>query len=437
MSEPISKLPNRAARGMPTYAMVFVVVLIALLAACAGPSAISETDSVPSSEMRYEKQYREVLGTRMAYVDVGAGDPIVFLHGNPTSSYLWRNVLPHLEGKGRLIAPDLIGMGDSAKIPPSDDDGRDGRYSFVEHRRHLDALLDELGVEKDVVLVIHDWGSALGFDWARRNPERVRGIAYMEALLRPIRFDRMPFVGRLMFKAFRSWAGETLILRGNVFVNTVLPNSIIRELSDEEMAAYQAPYVNSGEDRRPTLTWPREVPIDGEPVDTTEILSNYADWLPETEIPKLLIVADPGVILAGPLLEFARTFKNQQEVAFPVYYMFPNVILNVGQNSITVVRVLPHPDEVGRSVSHVSFYHDPDQLNVPNALFTPEQFFERFATIIRDEDYPTAVLAQRSAEAGLQDSFLLGRNEPTLQHFHNTYRKVLGQSPLEPVLTET
>jgi len=271
----------------------------------------------PGAAMRYPKQFREVLGTRMAYVDVGEGDPIVFLHGNPTSSYLWRNVIPHLEASGRCVAPDMVGMGDSAKLPPRQEDGRDGRYRFVEQRRYMDALLDQLGVERDVVLVIHDWGSAMGFDWARRHEDRVRGIAYMEAITQPASFDGAPFWTALMFRAMRGPLGEWLILRLNLFVDRALPGAVLRELEPEELAAYRAPYLEPGEDRRPTLTWPREVPFDGEPADTHRIVSDYAKWLETTAIPKLLIVGDPGAILRGPALERARGFRNQQEVTVP------------------------------------------------------------------------------------------------------------------------
>ena len=269
----------------------------------------------PSAELRYPKQRAQVLGVSMAYVEAGRGDPIVFLHGNPTSSYLWRNVIPHLEGHGRCIAPDLIGMGDSEKLEPAGEDGDDGRYRYVEHRKYLYALLESLGVERNVTLVIHDWGSALGFEWAMRHPERIRGIAYMEAIVRPPSFDQVAFVPGLMFRAMRSFLGEFLILRHNFFVERILPRAVLRELSEAEMAAYRAPYLEPGESRRPTLTWPREVPFDGEPADVYEIVSRYSAWLPTTEdVPKLLVNADPGAILVGEAREYARSFPNQSEV---------------------------------------------------------------------------------------------------------------------------
>ncbi|HEV7207872.1 MAG TPA: haloalkane dehalogenase, partial [Mycobacteriales bacterium] len=199
----------------------------------------------------------------MAYVEVGTGDPIVFLHGNPTSSYLWRDVMPHLADRGRCLAPDLIGMGDSDKLP----DSGPGSYRFVEHRRYLDGLLEQLALGDRVTLVVHDWGSALGFDWANRHRDRVRGIAYLESIVAPTSWDQWPTAARGIFQSMRSPAGEEMVLDKNVFVERILPASILRELADDEMAAYRAPFVEPGEGRRPTLTWPREIPIDGEPAD--------------------------------------------------------------------------------------------------------------------------------------------------------------------------
>ncbi len=263
-----------------------------------------------SAEQRYEKKTVQVLGSRMAYVEAGSGDPIVFLHGNPTSSYLWRNVMPHLEDQGRCIAPDLIGMGDSAKLEPSGPD----RYTFVEHRRYLDALLLALGIDANVTFVIHDWGSALGFDWASRHRDAVRGIAYMEAIVQPMTWKEWPDAARQVFQGFRSPAGESMVLENNVFVENVLPGSILRELSDEEMAAYRAPFAEAGEGRRPTLTWPRQIPIEGEPADVVEIVTGYGEWLAGSDVPKLFVNAEPGAILIGPQREFCRSWPNQQEV---------------------------------------------------------------------------------------------------------------------------
>jgi haloalkane dehalogenase len=257
-----------------------------------------------------DKSRADVLDRQMAYVDVGAGEPIVFLHGNPTSSYLWRNVWPHCQGLGRCLAPDLIGMGDSDKLPDSGPD----RYTFVEHRTYLDAWFEGLGLTSGVTLVVHDWGSALGFDWARRHPDAVKGIAYMEGIVTPVTWDAWPEAAADIFKAFRSPEGEKLVLDDNVFVEAVLPGGILRRLSDEEMAEYRRPFVEPGEGRRPTLTWPRQIPIDGEPADVADIVTAYADWLASSPVPKLFVNAEPGAILTGPQRDLCRTFPNQQEV---------------------------------------------------------------------------------------------------------------------------
>ena len=257
-----------------------------------------------------EKKKLEILGKNMAYVDEGEGDPIVFLHGNPTSSYLWRNILPYLTEYGRCIAPDLIGMGDSDKLDASGP----GRYTFVEHRSYLDALLYRLDITEKAVFVVHDWGSALGFDWCRRHEEAVQGIAYMEAIVKPLEWDEWPVAATGIFQGFRSDAGEEMILEKNLFVEAVLPASMIRDLTEEEMAEYRRPFVNAGEDRRPTLTWPRQIPLGGEPPDVVALVGCFSAWMSGSSIPKLLVSAEPGSILAGDLLEYARTWPNQQEV---------------------------------------------------------------------------------------------------------------------------
>ena len=249
----------------------------------------------------------DVLGSEMTYVDTGEGDPVVFLHGNPTSSYLWRNVIPHLTRQARCLAPDLIGMGDSGKAP-------DGSYRFADHARYLDAWFDAVGLTGRVVLVGHDWGSALGFDWACRHTERVKGVAYMEGIVRPMTWDEWPEQARNIFQAMRSPAGEEIVLQKNVFVERVLPASIMRTLTEEEFAVYRRPYLEPGESRRPTLTWPRQIPLDGEPADVVELAQRYADWLAASGLPKLFINAEPGIILTGAQREFCRTWPNQCEV---------------------------------------------------------------------------------------------------------------------------
>jgi len=256
------------------------------------------------------KQFIDVLGKRMAYVEMGNGDPIVFQHGNPTSSYLWRNIMPHLAGQGRCIAVDLIGMGDSDKL---DNPGPDS-YRYVEHREYLFAAWQALGVRDRVTLVIHDWGSALGFDWAQQHPDAVLGIAYMEAIVRPVTWDEWPEAARPVFQGFRSEAGEAMVLDKNMFVERVLPGSVLRDLTEDEMTVYRRPFLNPGEDRRPTLTWPRQIPIEGEPKDVHDIVAGFSDWICGSDIPKLFINAEPGAILVGPQREFCRAWKNQQEV---------------------------------------------------------------------------------------------------------------------------
>jgi len=265
-----------------------------------------------SAAFPYQKQRRRVLGREMAYVEVGDGDPIVLLHGNPTSSYLWRNVLPHLQSSGRCIAPDLIGMGDSDKLP----DSGPGSYRFVEHRRYLEALLEALDVRERVTLVIHDWGSALGFDWAKCHRDAVKGIAYMEAIVRPQGWDHWDKLNmRPALRALRAEAGEAMVLQDNFFIEKILPGAILRKLSAEEMAEYRRPFAARGEGRRPTLTWPREIPIEGDPADVSAIVAAYADWLATSDVPKLFVKAEPGLLVAGGAnLDFTRGLPAQTEV---------------------------------------------------------------------------------------------------------------------------
>lgn len=278
------------------------------------------------------KQMISVKGKSMAYVEMGEGDPIIFQHGNPTSSYLWRNVMPHLADQGRCIAIDLIGMGDSDKL---DGAGADS-YTFMQHREYLDGALQALGVEQNVTWVIHDWGSALGFDWANRHRDVVKGIAYMEGIVRPVSWAEWPEAARGVFQGFRSEAGEEMVLEKNTFIERVLPGSIMRELSAEEMEVYRRPFQNKGEDRRPTLSWPRQIPIDGEPADVVDIVQDYADWFSAAQLPKLFINAEPGAILTGPQREFCRSWPNQTEVTV--------------SGSHFIQEDSPH--EIGKAIAH-------------------------------------------------------------------------------------
>src|SRR5215469_9516489 len=263
--------------------------------------------------MTYEKHRLDVHGREMAYLEVGEGDPIVLLHGNPTSSYVWRNVIPHLAPLGRCIAPDLIGMGDSDKLQ----DSGPSSYTFVEHRRYLYELLERLDVRDRVSLILHDWGSALGFDWANRHRDAVSAIAYMEALVAPLTRDDWPEPVRELFTALRSPAGDDMVLEGNVFVDQILPGGMLRRLSDEEMTEYRRPFVEPGEARRPTLTWPRQIPVDGEPGDVARIVQAYSEWLGASQVPKLFVNGEPGAALTGRPREICRLWPAQREVTVP------------------------------------------------------------------------------------------------------------------------
>ena len=261
-------------------------------------AANGATDPHPRRRVR-------VLDSEISYVDTGAGAPIVFLHGNPTSSYLWRNIIPYVSRLGRCLAPDLVGMGGSAKSPTD-------AYRFTDHARYLDAWFDALGLDRDVILVMHDWGSALGFHRARRFPGQIKAIAYMEAIASPRRWaDFGEFAA--VFQALRSERGEHMILDDNFFIETVLPRGMLRQLSAEEMDAYRAPFRDRAA-RLPTLAWPRQIPIEGEPADVTAIVEDYADWLSRSTLPKLLILGDPGAIITGRTRDFCRSWPNQREI---------------------------------------------------------------------------------------------------------------------------
>ena len=284
-----------------------------------------------SADPRYERKLITIKGRQMAYVDEGQGDAIVFQHGNPTSSYLWRNIMPHCEGLGRLIACDLIGMGESEKLENSGPD----RYTYAEQRDYLFALWDQIGLGDNVVFVIHDWGSALGFDWSNQNRDRVKGLAYMEAVVKTLNWSDFPDLGRKVFQGFRSEAGESMILDKNMFVERVLPGAVIRDMTEAEMNVYRKPYLAEGEDRRPTLTWPRQIPIEDEPADVCRIVGDYGAWLAQSDVPKLFVNATPGSILTGEQREFCRTWPNQTEVTV-------NGIHFVQEDS---------PDEIGHALA--------------------------------------------------------------------------------------
>ena len=269
------------------------------------------SDGTISSRDPYPRRRIALAGFEIAYVDTGSGDPIVLLHGNPTSAYLWRNIIPHLAGLGRCLAPDLAGMGQSGKAP-------DGSYRFIDHARYLDEWFAALGLTQRITLVVHDWGSALGFHWACRNRAAVKGIAYMEAIVTPLRWDDWPDNARNIFQSMRGPAGEELVLQKNIFVEGILPRAILRKLTEDEMTAYRQPWLEPGESRRPMLTWPRQIPIEGEPADVAAIVNDYAHWLSnDSTLPKLFVNADPGSILIGRQREYCRTWPNQREVTVP------------------------------------------------------------------------------------------------------------------------
>ena len=298
-----------------------------------------------SAKFPFEKKRKKILGHEMAYVELGEGDPIVLLHGNPTSSYLWRNVLPHLQPLGRCIAPDLIGMGDSDKLPNSGP----GSYRFVEHRRYLDALLEALNVHERVTLVIHDWGSALGFDWANRHRDAVKGIAYMEAIVRPQGWDHWDVMNmRPFLQALRSEAGEKMVLQENFFIEKIVPGAVLRALTPEEMNEYRRPFAEPGEGRRPTLTWPREIPIEGDPADTAAIVAAYAEWLASSDVPKLFVKAEPGALLgSGANLDTVRNWPAQTEVTVKgVHFIQEDSPDEIGEAIANWMASVPHETQL-------------------------------------------------------------------------------------------
>ena len=267
--------------------------------------------------MNKEKKYKEILGKKMAYFDDGLGDPIIFLHGNPASSFLWRNITPYVEGMGRIIVPDLIGMGDSEKLEGENNSD----YKYHGQYKFLSCLLDELDLGENINLVIHDWGSAMGFQYARENSDRIKSICFMEAIVMPlISWEQWPENARNIFQLMRSDAGEEIVLEKNIFVERILLNDSAEGFTDEEKAEYIRPFKNAGEDRRPTLTWPRQIPIEGEPIEVVEEVGKNAEFHKNSEIPKLFINAEPGSILTGDQREFVRTWANTKEITVKGYH---------------------------------------------------------------------------------------------------------------------
>ena len=260
--------------------------------------------------MKYTKKYKDIKNSKMAFIDEGSGDTFLFLHGNPTSSFLWRNIAPHVEDIGRIVIPDLIGMGDSDKLEGVDNPG----YKYHGQYSYLTALMDELDLGDNIHLIIHDWGSAMGFQFARENQDRIKSITYMEAIVMPLTWDQWPDPATKIFGLFRSEAGEELVLEKNFFVERILLADSSTGYTEEEKSEYIRPFINPGEDRRPTLAWPRQIPLDGEPSEVVEEVRLNAEFHKESDIPKLFINADPGSILIGDQREFARSWKNQTEI---------------------------------------------------------------------------------------------------------------------------
>lgn len=289
-----------------------------------------------------KKKFAEIDGYRMAYIDEGEGAAIVFAHGNPTSSYIWRNIMPACRGLGRLIACDMIGMGDSDKLSQSGPD----RYTYAEHRKFLFALWEKLNLGNEVVLVLHDWGSVLGFDWANQNRDRVQGIAYMESIVMPLEWSDFPEFARDTFRAFRTPAGDSMVLQENLFIEQLLPGSTLRPLQEAEMAEYRRPFLRPGEDRRPTLTWPRQIPVDGDPAYVVTAVKDYSDWLVQSEVPKLYLHAEPGALDQGRQRDFCRQWPNQKQVAINgIHFVQEDSAPEIGAAIASFVRALRKTDE--------------------------------------------------------------------------------------------
>lgn len=283
--------------------------------------------SAPGSSLHdpHPRKRVRVHGVEMAYVDYGSGRPVVFLHGNPTSSFLWRNVISRIAPAARCLAPDLVGMGDSGPAP-------DGSYRFVDHARYLDAWFDSLDLSEPVTLVLHDWGGGLGFHWAARHEDQLAGLIYMETIVCPLTWADWPEAARKIFQAMRSPAGEEIVLEKNVFVERILPASVLRGLTAEEMDVYRRPFAEPGETRRPTLTWPREIPIEGQPADVVQIVEGYGQWLLQSRVAKLFVNAEPGSILTGRQREFCRRFANQREIEVAASHFVPeDAAAEIGQ----------------------------------------------------------------------------------------------------------
>ena len=276
----------------------------------------------------HHKHFQLINGVNIAYVDTGKGDPIIFLHGNPASSYIWRNIIPYVQGLGRCIAPDLPGMGDSQKLPHKED------YTFANNEKYLDELFQSIGVTHNILFVVHDWGSVLAFDWARKHPESVKGIVYMESLTRPRSWEEVPGVARETFMKLRSEQGEEMVLHQNSFIEFNLPKTVLRPLSAEEMDQYRRPFKEEGESRRPMLSWARQLPLGGKPANIIKVVNDNSEWLSTNDIPKLFREAVPGT-LSQEEKEACKKWPNQVHITVPGHH-------NLQEDS---------PKEIGTAIS--------------------------------------------------------------------------------------
>lgn len=259
-----------------------------------------------SAEFPFQSKFVEVHGSKMHYIDEGDGDPILFLHGNPTSSYLWRNIIPYLTPHGRCIAPDLIGMGKSDKPKLA--------YRFFDHYKYVEGFVEALKL-RNITLVIHDWGSALGFHYAMQHENNIKGMAFMEALITPLKWSGFNKDFKMGFKLMRTPAvGWFMISVLNVFNKRILPAATVRKLSAEELAMYQQPFRTIGS-RRPVRQWPREIPIDGKPAEVHEVIEQYHQKLQQSDLPKLLFYATPGGLINEEAVAYCKAhFKNLETV---------------------------------------------------------------------------------------------------------------------------
>ncbi len=289
---------------------------------------MTDTEEI-SAAFPFESKFVDVHGAKMHYIDVGEGDPILFLHGNPTSSYLWRNIIPHLSSQGRCIAPDLIGMGKS--------DHPDLPYRYDDHYRYVSGFISALGIGSNLTLVIHDWGSALGFRWAHEHESGVKAIAFMEAMVRTMSLADLPGSLRVAFRMMRSpGIGWLMISVANIFVKKMLPDLTHAKMSPEALAYYAAAFPTVAS-RKAVRQWPAEVPLDGSPADNATVVEAYREWLTRTEVPKLLFHGNAGVAIKDAEVAWCRENLSNLEV------------VDLGEGIHFLQET--HPEKIGRALS--------------------------------------------------------------------------------------